>query len=50
MHSIFQISISRNTICTEIVDFCKDGHILGMTKILQFHGITGILPNTSIEL
>ena len=27
MHSIFQISISRNTICAEMVDFRKDGHI-----------------------
>ena len=27
MHSIFQISISRNTICAEMVDFRKSGHI-----------------------
>ena len=28
VHSIFQISISRNTVCVEMVDFHKDGHIL----------------------
>ena len=28
MHSIFQISIFRNTICAEMVDFRKPGHIL----------------------
>ena len=27
VHSIFQISISRNTICAEMVDFRKPGHI-----------------------
>ena len=27
VHSIFQISISPNTICAEMVDFCKPGHI-----------------------
>ena len=26
MHSIFQISISRNTICAEMIDFRKPGH------------------------
>ena len=26
VHSIFQISISRNTICAEMVDFRKPGH------------------------
>ena len=28
MHSIFQISISRNTKCAEMVGFPKDGHII----------------------
>ena len=32
MHSIFQISISRNTICTEMVNFRKPGHILLVPK------------------
>ena len=26
-HSIFQISISRNTICAEMIDFSRYGHI-----------------------
>ena len=35
VHSIFQISISRNTICAEMVDFRKPGHIIIMVKYLN---------------
>ena len=52
MHSIFQISISHNTICVDMVDFRKPGHICTTSYITNniyhllkdkiFHPVEGV--------
>ena len=46
VHSIFQISISQNTICAEMIDFRKDGHIYRDSNhivVLKYYRIADIL-------
>ena len=37
VHSIFQISMSRNTICAEMVYFRKDGHICPLSMYVHMY-------------
>ena len=48
MHSIFQISISHNTICADMVDFRKPGHICSAVKLYYSEGAVTLASNCSI--